>query len=641
MGDERDQIRERLPIETLVGERVALTRAGRNLKGLCPFHKEKSPSFVVSPERGSFHCFGCGASGDIFRFLMLTDKVEFPDALRTLAARTGVELDPGAAARKAVASRAHEVLAAVTLYFQQALMGEQGAAARAYLSGRGLSRATWERFALGYMPDWGEGMRRALPERGVTEQELIDAGVLITSEQGREPFCAFHGRLIFPIRDAQGHVCGFGGRILGEGQPKYLNSRQSALFDKSATLYTIDRAAESIRAAGEAVLVEGYMDALRAHQEGFGNVVASLGTAITVRHLTTLAKLTGRVVLALDADPAGARAAAEAGVRATIALRQERAGGGAAPGGGLAISPLGRQGRAPLDLRIATLPDGRDPDEVIAADREIWRAAIAGARPAMDYLFDLVLGSLDRASARFAQDLISQLLPLIGELPGVGLQQPYLERMATLTRIDTATLRGELGRLRGGGRQVAVGGQPADRVRGGGGIRGRAELAALREVTAQRDPRMMIEEELLRFLLRQAPLPHQVLDGLRQAPLANPERAALLVLVIAAHQQGARPDAATILGALPEELADLGERLRDGPMLPPVESAKVAPAVRTIILRLERLAQADRLREQGQLLDQVDSETARTLLPSMQDLVASRNEVTQRLMEEQAHYHMQ
>lgn len=640
MGDERDQIRERLPIETLVGERVALTRAGRNLKGLCPFHKEKSPSFVVSPERGSFHCFGCGASGDIFRFLMLTDKVEFPDALRSLAARTGVEVDPGAAARKAVASRAHEVLAAVTLYFQQALMGEAGTAARAYLSGRGLTRATWERFALGYMPDWGEGLRQALPERGVSEQELIEAGVLIPSEQGREPFCAFHGRLIFPIRDAQGHVCGFGGRILGEGQPKYLNSRQSALFDKSATLYTIDRAAEAIRATGEAVLVEGYMDALRAHQEGFGNVVASLGTAVTVRHLTILAKLTSRVVLALDADPAGARAAAEAGVRATIALRQERA-GAAAPGGGLAISPLGRQGRTPLDLRIATLPDGRDPDEVIATDRDTWRTAIAVAAPAMDHLFDLVLGGLDRASPRFAQDLISQMLPLIGELPGVGLQQPYLERMAALTRIDTATLRGELGRLRGGGgRQAAVGAQSADRVRGGGGIRGRAELAALREVTPQRDPRMMIEEELIRFLLRQAPLPQQALDGLRQASLVGPERAALLALVINAHRQGARPDATTILAALPEELHDLGDRLRDGPPLPPVENSKVAPAVRTIVLRLERLTQGDRLHEQGQLLDQVDSETARTLLASMQDLVASRNEVTQRLMEEQAHYHM-
>lgn len=638
VADEREQIRERLPIATLVGEHVPLTRAGRNLKGLCPFHKEKTPSFVVAPERGNFHCFGCGAGGDIFRFYMLINKVEFPDALRALAARTGVELDPTAARRKAEEQRGFEVLAAVTLYFQQALAGSAGAAAREYLAGRGLSRDTIERFALGYLPDWGEGMRRELPARGVSEQELVDAGVLLPSETGREPFCAFHHRIIFPIRDPQGRICGFGGRIMGEGQPKYLNSRQSALFDKSAVLYTVDRAAEAIRASGQAVIVEGYMDALRAHQEGFGNVVASLGTAITARQLTTLARLTSTVVLALDGDPAGARAAAEAGVRATIALRQERS-------GAAALSPLGRPARAPLDLRIASLPAGRDPDEVIAADPDLWRAAIGGALPAMDYLFDLVLGTLDTRSSGFVQEVLSQLLPLVGQLPGVGLQQPYLERLSALTHIDTAALRGELARLRGEiARSGGRGQQGLERSRGGGALAARSELSALRQRLPQRDRRTTLEEELLRFLLRQSPLPQVVLGELNGLTVNTPERAAVLRAVLAAHTSEQRhvgaPDSATIIASLADDARELADRLLAGPALPAVDTAKVPGALHSILFQLQRLAQSERLKEQGELLDQVDSDTARSLLGPTQDLVASRNELTRRMLEEQATFHL-
>lgn len=633
MTDEREQVRERLPIETLVGEHVALTRAGHNLKGLCPFHKEKTPSFLVSPERGSFHCFGCGAGGDIFRFYMLINKVEFPDALRALAARTGVELDPEAARRKAREARVFEVLAAATLYFQQALAGAAGGVARDYLTARGIRRETWERFSLGYLPDWGEGLRRDLPARGVTEEELIGAAVLIPSDQGREPFCALHGRLIFPIRDQQGRVCGFGGRILGEGQPKYLNSRQAPHFDKSAVLYTIDRAADAIRASGEAVIVEGYMDALRAHQDGFGNVVASLGTAITERQLALLARLTSRVVLALDADLAGARAAAEAGVRATIALRQEKP--------TAAVSPFGRTTRPPLELRIATLPEGRDPDEVIAAAPDLWKAAIAGAVPAMDHLFDLVLGSLDRTAPAFAQDLLANLLPLIGQLPGVGMQQPYLERLAALTRIDTAALRGELARLRGDGRRGARSAVlPAGKERGGGDLRGRSELSALRSAMPQPDRRTRIEEEFLRLLLQHLPLADAILSSLPAVPLCTAARREVLQAIVAAH--GLPPAAQeTVVAALdPEgEARSLAERLLSEEA-PPLERARLPAAVRAYLLQLERLAQSARLREQGALLDQVDGETARALLGPTQDLVSSRNELTQRLLEEQAAYHL-
>jgi DNA primase len=626
MADEREEIRGRLPIETLVGESVALKRTGRNLSGLCPFHKEKTPSFIVSPERGTFHCFSCGAGGDIFRFHMLINKVEFPDALRALAARTGVELDPEAARRKAVESRSYEVLQAVSLYFQQALAAPGGSPARRYLEARGLSRATIERFGIGYLPDWGEGLRRLMPERGVAEQDLIDAAILHPSEQGREPFCSLHGRVIFPIRDMQGRVCGFGGRVLSDEKPKYLNSRQSAIFNKSAVLYTIDRAAEAIRASGEAVVVEGYMDALRAHQEGFANVVASLGTAITAQQLGLLAKLRGReaetplrVVLALDADPAGARAAAEAGVRAVIELRP--------PAGG-APTRLGGPTRKPLDLAVATLPEGQDPDEVIASDPAGWRAAVAAALPVMDYLFDLVLASLDPRLPSFAQDLLAQLLPLIDQLPGVGAQQPYLERLAGITRIDTAALRGELTRLRGMARR----GRRQDQA-------GEERMSALRRVTPVRDPRTLIEEELLAVLFRQSPLDAAALEAASTLAVANPERRQLLSTILAAHGNG-RPTGSTVAATLGDDARERVEAWIAAPGPPPVEPAKLPKALRVYADRLERLAQSDRLKEQGALLDQVDGAMARELLAPTQELVASRNDLTKRMLDAQAEYHL-
>lgn len=626
MADEREEIRGRLPIETLVGETVTLKRTGRNLSGLCPFHKERTPSFIVSPERGSFHCFSCGAGGDIFRFYMLTNKVEFPDALRALAERTGVELDPEATRRKAVESRSYEVLQAVSLYFQQALSSPAGAQARDYLAGRELSRDTIERFGIGYMPDWGDALRKLMPERGVSEQDMIDAAVLYPSEQGREPFCPLHGRIIFPIRDLHGRVCGFGGRVLGDGKPKYLNSRQSAVFNKSAVLYTLDRAAESIRAAGEAVIVEGYLDALRAHQEGFTNVVASLGTAITAQQLGLLARLRARgaenplrVVLALDADPAGARAAAEAGVRAMTELK---------PPPGSNTTQLGGASRRPLSLHVATLPEGRDPDEVIGSNPGQWRKAIESAPPLMDYLFDLVAASLDPRLPTFAQDLLAQLLPLIDQLPGVGAQQPYLERLAGITRIETAALRGELTRLRGAARR----GQRQEQA-------GEERMAALNRVTQARDPRTLIEEELLAVLYRQAPLEPPALEMVKMVTMANPDRQALLAAILAAHM-GVRPTGAQVAAGLAGDACDQVESWLAAPMPPPVEPHKLPQALKKYTDRLLRLAKSDRIKEQSALLDQVDESMVHELLAPSQELVASINDLTKRMIEAQAEYHL-
>jgi DNA primase len=557
---------------------------------------------------------------------MLINKVEFPDALRALAARTGVELDPEAARRKASEARAYEVLEAAALYFQQSLAGDAAAPARAYLARRGLTPSTIERFRLGYLPDWGDGLRRALPERGVSVEELLEAGVLIASEQGREPFCPFHERLIFPIRDVQGRVCGFGGRILGDGHPKYLNSRQSATFDKSSVLYTIDRAAEAIRASGEAVIVEGYMDALRAHQDGFSNVVASLGTAITDRHLKTLARLKPRdagplrVVLALDADAAGARAAAEAGVRASVAMRQTNA---------QPTLSLGASTRPPIDLFIATLPEGRDPDEVIAESPERWREVIADAAPVMDALFEVVLAGLDQRSPSFSQDLLAQMLPLIGLLPGVALQQPYLERLSAITRIDTAGLRGELGRLRG----------EAQRARRAPGAR-QSEIATLRQATESRDARTLIEEELLVFLLRQLPLPAAALERLATLHLSTPPREEIVQAVRSATQAQPRAGLDAVTALLGQEASALTEALLAAKATPVVDAAKVAAAIGTYMARLERLRQSELLRQQGEILDELDGEAARALLESTQDLVASRNDLTKRMLEEQSRYHL-
>ena len=363
------EVKNKLTVVEVVGETVSLKKAGTTYKGLCPFHGEKTPSFVVTPQRESWHCFGCGLGGDIFSFVMQRDGVTFPEALRTLAQRAGVEIDERTQREDAHKARLRAVLdSAIAFYHAVLTASNAGKPALDYLHGRGFSDATIETYQLGWAPSgWDQMTRTLATKRDVRPEELVEVGLASPRQSGRGGvYDKFRARVLFPIRDQNGHAVGLGGRLLeGEG-PKYLNSPATPLFDKSRTLYPIDKAKGPIRKLGQAVIVEGYTDALMAHQAGFENVVASLGTALTPGQVALLTRYATRIVLAYDVDAAGEKAGG-AGMSALVGL----------------IGELQKDtsGVKLEDVRVARLPDGKDPDEVVRESPAVWEAAIAKAKP--------------------------------------------------------------------------------------------------------------------------------------------------------------------------------------------------------------------------------------------------------------------
>ena len=308
-----DEIRSRVDIVEIVGQSVKLKRAGENWKGLCPFHTEKTPSFTVNPKRNIYHCFGCGAGGDAFSFMMRQDRVAFPEAVRTLAERAGVALPtlggraPEADGRLEALRR---VMALAAEFYTQSLWEQGGEKARAYLEQRGVESEVARRFGLGYAPESWNALLGAMARQGIGDDALVQAGLALARQNGPGFYDRFRGRLLFPIRDVQGRVVAFGGRALSGEEPKYLNSPETPLYVKGQTLYALDVAKSAIRDRSRAIIVEGYLDCLMAHQHGFGETVAALGTAFTEAQLGLLRRYTDEVIALFDADAAGEKASA-------------------------------------------------------------------------------------------------------------------------------------------------------------------------------------------------------------------------------------------------------------------------------------------------------------------------------------------
>ena len=441
-GDTIDQIKERIDIVELVGRKVQLRQAGRNFKGLCPFHNERTPSFVVFPDGQRYHCFGCGKSGDIFTWLMDTENVDFKDALEQLAQRAGVELKPSRPAdpeRDAHRQRLIELNELAAEFFASALWsGPRGAEAREVLERRGVDRQTAERFQLGYAPDSFEALRSHLQQKSGAPAELLaEAGLLSQNEQGRM-YDRFRHRLMFPIRDREGQVVGFGARALGDSMPKYLNSPQTAIFNKSAVLYAIEKALPEVRNQRSLVVVEGYMDALTAHQFGFTNVVASMGTALTDGQVAQIRRYVDRVYLALDSDAAGQLAT----LRAVDALRDSFS-DETQP----AISATGlvRFERAlGAEIRIVVLSQGKDPDELIRADPRLWQAAIENSVPLVEWVLRARLSDVERAPAARANALRDVAAPLLREIRDPVLLGDYVGLTARLLGYKDTDVRAAL-----------------------------------------------------------------------------------------------------------------------------------------------------------------------------------------------------
>ena len=308
-----NQVRDRVDIVEIVGHHVSLTRAGQNLKGLCPFHQEKSPSFTVSQSRQIFHCFGCGAGGNVFTFLMRITGANFPEIVRELGQKLGIDVpdsEPSSGPQAAQANRLEPLNRAVTAWFQQNLRdGMTGATARDYLAGRGIQAGTIERFEIGCAPAEWDGLIRALSKQGFAQNDLAAAGLTVAREHATGAYDRFRARVMFPITDLRKRVVGFGGRILGEGTPKYLNSPDTLLFKKGQTLYALDLAREAVARLKTVIVVEGYFDVVALHQAGLTHTVATLGTALTAEHIQVLRRFASKVVLLFDPDQAGVRAA--------------------------------------------------------------------------------------------------------------------------------------------------------------------------------------------------------------------------------------------------------------------------------------------------------------------------------------------
>jgi DNA primase len=436
-----DEIKSRIDIVDLVGETVKLRRTGKNYSGLCPFHNEKTPSFIVSPDRQTWRCFGqCNEGGDVFKFVMKKEGWDFKEALGFLADRAGVKLEsfkPEKPEEKETHERLRTLLEEAVVFYRHHLTTPAGANTLAYIRDkRHLSDATIETFGLGYAPAGWEAALKHFREKGYTDRDLFDAGLATQRESGGM-VDRFHNRLMFPIRDENGKMVGFGARILDPNDfPKFLNSPETPLFSKSKLLYGLDRARKPIRTANQAVIVEGYLDVIAVHQAGFENVVSPMGTALTEDQLRLLKRFTRRIVLALDPDAAG-RSAVLRGLEAarqTLDRTDEL--------GFDARGLLRHEARLQADLRVATMPDDLDPDEIVQRDPEQWKGLIENAQPIVAHVMEALGAGRDLEDAKVKAEIVSQVLPIIEDLPNPIERDTYRQRLARYLKVDERAITG-------------------------------------------------------------------------------------------------------------------------------------------------------------------------------------------------------
>ena len=399
-----DELRARTTLSAIIAPAVKLTKAGREFKACCPFHNEKTPSFYVNDEKHFYHCFGCGAHGDAIRFLTDARGLPFMDAVKELAGKAGMDVpapDLRAQEKQERAAGLHDVTAAAQRWFAEQLQGVEGGEARAYLAKRGIDEKTIERFGIGFAPDSRGKLKAALASFG--EEKLVDTGMLIRPEEAnKDSYDRFRGRLMIPIRDARGRVIGFGGRILGQGEPKYLNSPETPLFDKGRTLYNIDRASPASRKANRLIVVEGYMDVIALDRAGISEAVAPNGTAVTESQLERMWRLEPAPICCFDGDAAGQKAAIRAAQRALPHLGPERT------------------------LRFVSLPEGQDPDDIVkAGGQAAMNALLADAEPLVERLWrhEVDATPLDTPEARAG--LKARLMDHTNQIADPNLRQLY------------------------------------------------------------------------------------------------------------------------------------------------------------------------------------------------------------------------
>ena len=512
-----DEIKARVDILDLVSETVQLRRSGKSYTGFCPFHPNtRTPSFVVFPESGTWRCFGqCNEGGDIFSFLMKREGYDFSEALRRLAERAGVELKAPTPQEQAAAEE-HDTLRAlleeaVTFYRHQLLNTPPGEAALQYLHKRGLNDETIEAFGLGYAPASWDAALAHFTGKSYSEAQLLEAGLVTQRDSSGEPaartglYDRFRHRLMFPIRDERGRMSGFGARVLNpEDVPKFLNSPQTPVFDKGHLLYGLDRARKAIRLQDQAVIVEGYLDVIALHQAGFTTAVSPMGTALTEHQLYLLKRFSRRMVLALDPDAAGDKAT----LRGLDVARQamDREADPVFDARGL----LHHEARLQADIRVTTLPEGMDPDDVVNRDPAEWQRILENARPVVVHVMETLARGMDLDDPKEKTRLASQVLPLIEDIPSPVERETYRQRLARLLRVDERALLGD--------NQAAP---PARRRRSSSARPGSRAPAPSQAAKAPQDAGYALEAHCLGVLLRRPSLVYRVDRALQEAGLVR------------------------------------------------------------------------------------------------------------------------
>lgn len=419
-----DDLLGRVDVVEVVGERVQLKKAGRNFSGLCPFHQEKTPSFTVSADKQFYHCFGCGAHGNALRFLMEYDKLPFPEAVEQLAGRLGLDVpregadDPRAQQREKKRKEGVNLLEVAASFYRERLKMQEGQSAQRYLQGRGLSPEVIDTYGIGYAPGGWEALKQHLSAKGIGEPVQVEYGLLIHREDTGRTYDRFRDRVMFPIRDLRGRTLGFGGRVMGDEQPKYLNSPETPVFHKGRELYGLYEARQASSKLEQLVMVEGYMDVVALAQFGIHNAVATLGTATTEDHLSRLFRLVSRVVFCFDGDRAGRQAASRALETALPQMIDGR------------------------EARFLFLPEGDDPDSLVRREgREAFEDRVTCAMPLSEFLFEQAAQGRDLNTVEGRERFASQVLEALNKVPDGMLKSLLLESLAKRSGLAQSQLQ--------------------------------------------------------------------------------------------------------------------------------------------------------------------------------------------------------
>ncbi len=577
-----DEIKAQIDIVDLVSESVALQRSGQTFKARCPFHAEKTPSFVVDPRRQTWRCFGaCAEGGDAFSWVMKREGVEFREALTRLAQRAGVRLEPRSPESEARDEARKRLLAAneaALAWWRQLLEAQEGQTARDYLAQRGLDAESVEQFAIGVAPSEPDGLSRRLGARGFRSEELERAGLVVVTEQG--PRDRFRDRLMFPIRSARGELVGFGGRTLIDEPAKYVNTPESPLFEKRSLLYGLNLARDAIRRAGHVIVVEGYTDVISAHTHGTPQTVASMGTSLTESQLKLLEPLTRDIRFALDADTAGASATqrSKEAARAALAFAGKvvvESGGPTYPG---------RSTEEAFDFRVIRLPQGNDPDALIRSDPQLWSQLIDEAPPLVDWVLDRirVLHDLDSPGGRSSYAV--EATSFLASVDSPFLRTEYQNRLARELGVDVS----ELPR------------PPRSRQR-----RYEANVPAEEQETWKR-PVDLVQEYLVQLAIHR----REAADELDSDVLNLIEGAELREILAARLTRGDDTDWQDQLLASTRDLAE--SLLKEAQDLPPMTEDDARLAARDVTQRLITLRTRESLRLQSQNIARIEEQLDRS-----------------------------